>query len=116
MKFLISRIIGGLSAAAITTAGPGLPADFPLTPKLSACKPLVMGPEVICDWHAVADPHAVYVFYHAALPKAGYTLIPGGPELTTPREFGSIGFKKGNVQGAVSVVGTDVTIQVITGQ
>ncbi|MGH7632260.1 MAG: hypothetical protein ACRENC_00925, partial [Gemmatimonadaceae bacterium] len=63
------------SAAAPATTGPGLPSDFPLMKGLAACKPLVTGPEVTCEWHGV-NGHAVYTFYHAALPKAGYTLLP----------------------------------------
>ena len=55
-----------------TTAGPGLPADFPLAPGLSACKPTVVRGEMIfCEWHGV-DGHAIYTFYQEALPKAGY--------------------------------------------
>lgn len=51
-----------------TTAGPGLPADFPLAPGLSACKPIVVGGETVCEWHGV-DGHAIYTFYHDALPE-----------------------------------------------
>lgn len=101
------------AAAAVPTAGPGLPADFPLAPGLSACHPIVTGPEVICDWKGV-DGHAVYMFYHDALPKAGYTLLPGAGEQTSPSEMGAIGFKKGSVSGAITVRGTSVTIQVLT--
>lgn len=91
----------------------GLPADFPIAPGLSACHPIVTGPEVICDWKGV-DGHAVYMFYHDALPKAGYTLLPGAGEQTSPSEMGAIGFKKGSVSGAITVRGTSVTIQVLT--
>lgn len=125
------RVIAVLAAMAVTTAavptfgthdvavavaaaaGPGLPADFPLAPGLSACHPTVTGPEVICEWSGV-DGHAVYSFYHDALPKAGYTLLPGAGEQTSPREMGALGFKKGAVQGALTVRGTTATIQVIT--
>lgn len=95
-----------------TTAGPGLPADFPLAPGLSACKPLVSGGEIICEWHGV-DGHAVYTFYHEALPKAGYALLPGAMEgdVSKPSYRGAMGFKKGSAQGAVSIVRGDVTIQ-----
>lgn len=105
----------GPRTAVRSTAGPGLPADFPLAPGLSACRPIMQGPETICEWHGV-DGHAIYTFYHEALPKAGYTLLPGAGEVTTPHYLGAIGFKKGASQGAVSVTGTDLTIQIITGQ
>ena len=97
------------------TSGPGLPGDFPLAPGLQPCVPQVVGPEVICDWHHI-DGHAVYTFYSTALAKAGYTIAPGAGETTSPREFGAIGFKKGGIEGAVTVAGTDLTIQVIYGQ
>jgi hypothetical protein len=103
------------STTAPSTAGPGLPADFPLAPGLSACKPIVEGPEIICEWHGI-DGHAVYTFYHEALPKAGYTLIPGAAEVTTPGYLGVMGFTKGTSKGAVTVHGDDLTIQIITGQ
>jgi|HubBroStandDraft_2_1064218.scaffolds.fasta_scaffold15815_3 hypothetical protein len=96
-------------------SGPGLPGDFPLAPGLQPCVPQVVGPEVICDWHHI-DGHAVYTFYSTALVKAGYTIVPGAGEATSPREFGAIGFKKTGIQGAVTVVGTDLTIQVFYGQ
>jgi hypothetical protein len=32
--------------ALVATAGPGLPADFPLAPNLAACKPQVVGTNV----------------------------------------------------------------------
>lgn len=92
------------------TAGPGLPADFPLASGLSACKPIVVGGQIICQWHGV-DGHTIYTFYHEALPKAGYTLLPGAQEVTTPHYMGAIGFKKGSAQGAVSIAGGDLTIQ-----
>jgi hypothetical protein len=96
----------------VQRTGPGLPADFPLAPGLSACKPLVASGEIICEWHGV-DGHAVYTFYHEALPKAGYTLLPGALEgdVSTPSYRGAMGFKKGSAQGAVSIVGGDLTIQ-----
>ncbi len=102
------------SIVARATAGPGLPADFPLAPGLSACKPTVVSGEVICEWHGV-DGHAVYTFYHDALPKAGYTLLPGALEgdIGKPSYRGGMGFKKGTLQGAVSIVGGNVTIQIL---
>jgi hypothetical protein len=90
-----------------------LPADFPLAPKLAACHPVVSGPEVICEWHDVTDGHAVYTFYMQALPKAGYTILPGAQEVSSPGELAGIGFKKGGLQGAVTIARTDVTIQVL---
>lgn len=94
------------------TAGPGLPADFPLAPGLSVCKPIVASGEIICEWHGV-DGHAVYTFYHEALPKAGYTLLPGALEgdVSKPSYRGVMGFTKGSAQGAVSITGSDLTIQ-----
>jgi len=115
MLSAIARSVAAVFVAAATTAGPGLPADFPLMPGLARCKPIVQGPEVICQWHGI-DGHAVYTFYHDALPKAGYTLLPGAGETRSPHELGAIGFKKGDVQGAVTVAGGDVQIQVIAGQ
>ncbi|MEP6494822.1 MAG: hypothetical protein ABJF01_19200 [bacterium] len=92
-------------------AGPGLPADFPLVPGLSPCKPLVSGGEVICDWKGV-DGHAVYTFYHEALPKAGYTLLGAlEGDVSKPSYRGVMGFKKGSAQGAVSIAGSNLTIQ-----
>jgi len=95
-----------------TSAGPGLPADFPLAPGLSPCNPVVASGEIICEWHGV-DGHAIYTFYHEALPKAGYTLLPGALEgdVSKPSYRGAMGFKKGSAQGAVSIVGGDLTIQ-----
>ena len=101
-------LIAGI--ALVATVGPGLPADFPLAPHLAACKPMVLGPEVICQWHDT-DGHAVFTFYMRALPKAGYTILDGAQETTSPNELGAIGFTKGDVKGAVSITGTDVTIQ-----
>lgn len=101
-------------ATSASTAPPGLPADFPLAPGLSACKPIVVASEIICDWHGV-DGHAMYVFYHDALPKAGYTLLPGASEASQPHYLGVMGFKKGALQGAVSITGGDLTIQILTG-
>jgi len=100
------------SIALVATVGPGLPADFPLAPNLAACKPVVVSAEVICDWHN-ADGHAVFTFYMQALPKAGYTILPGAQEITSPNEQGVIGFKKAGVKGAVTVTGGDVSIQVL---
>jgi hypothetical protein len=101
-------------AASVTSAGPGLPSDFPLAPGLSACAPIVTGPEVICDWHNV-DGHAIYTFYHEALPKAGYTLN-AGQETLTPHYRGLLYFTKGKVKGAATILSTDLTIQTFTGQ
>jgi len=100
-------------SAAAATAGPGLPADFPLAPGLSACRPLVINHEVICDWHGV-DTRAVYDFYHDALPKAGYTLVGGKMDSSAPHEAGQLSFKKGAVTGAVLVIDSDLKIEVIT--
>lgn len=143
MKISIFRLVGALGAVMVTTAavpmcnkdgsesassqsaapataatnsatisGPGLPADFPLDPHLSACKPMMSGPEVICDWHKV-DGHEVYTFYHEALPKAGYTLLPGALEadVSKPSYRGVMAFKKGSAQGAVSISGGELSIQ-----
>ena len=98
-----------ISTAAPATAGPGLPADFPIPPGLSPCKPVMAGGEVICDWHGVVDGHAIYKFYLEALPKAGYTLLPGAQEVTTPHYMGAMGFKKGGGQGAVTIAGGDLS-------
>lgn len=100
-------------SAAAATAGPGLPADFPLAPGLSACLPLMVNHEVICDWHGV-DTRAVYDFYHDALPKAGYILDGGKMDRSAPHEPGQLSFKKGNVTGAVLVIDSDLKIEVIT--
>ena len=108
-----SSLIAGLVLAA--ALGPGLPADFPLAPSLPACKPIVSGPEVICDFEKV-DGHAVFTFYMQALPKAGYTILDGSAEQSTPKELGAIGFKKGDVQGAITITGSNVSIQVLYGQ
>jgi hypothetical protein len=104
-------------ASAVTSSGSGLPADFPLDPALSPCKPVIAGPEVICDWHGV-DGHQVYAFYIEALPKAGYGLIPGSIEgnVGKPSYRGAIRFKKGSVLGAVNISGGYVSIQLFTGQ
>jgi hypothetical protein len=100
-----------------STAGPGLPADFPLPPGLSPCKPLDAGGEIICEWHNV-DGHAMYNFYLGALPKAGYTLHPGAPKVMPPEYNGplSLGFKKGRAQGAVTVAAGTLTIQYLPHQ
>lgn len=100
-------------SAGAATAGPGLPADFPLAPGLSACVPLVVNHEVICDWHGVDTP-AIYDFYHDALPKAGYALVGGTMDRSAPHAPGQLSFKKGNVTGAVLVVDSDLKIEVIT--
>jgi hypothetical protein len=104
------------SAFAQAAGGAGLPNDFPVPPGLSPCKPLVVSREVICEWHNV-DQHAMYAFFLAALPKAGYTLLPGAQEAKTPTFYmAAIGFKKGNAQGAVSINGAkDLTVQVLLG-
>ncbi len=115
MTIFALRLIGALGAVMVTTAAatasPGLPADFPLAPGLSACKPVVSGGEIICDWHGV-DGHAVYTFYHAALPKAGYTLLGAlEGDVAKPSYRGVLGFKKGRAQGAVSIAGSNLSIQ-----
>ncbi|MEP6573794.1 MAG: hypothetical protein ABJD11_13910 [Gemmatimonadota bacterium] len=113
MNFASTTGLATAFALAITalSASPGLPADFPLAPGLSACKPRVVGGEVICDWHGV-DGHAVYTFYHEALPKAGYTLLGAlEGDVSKPSYRGVMGFKKGSAQGAVSIAGSDLTIQ-----
>lgn len=110
------QLIGAIAVAS-TTAGPGLPADFPLAPGLSACKPLVASTEVICTWHGV-DAHAIYQFYLTALPKAGYTILPGALKDSPPDYHGplALGFKKGSAQGAVTIAGGDLTIQYLPHQ
>ncbi|MDQ2931496.1 MAG: hypothetical protein M3Y05_11880 [Gemmatimonadota bacterium] len=61
--------------------------------------------------------HAMYTFYHDALPKAGYALLPGSDEANTPSNYmGAMGFKKGSIQGSVVIRGGDMTIQLISGQ
>ena len=104
------------STAALVTTGPGLPADFPLPPGLSPCKPLVASGEIICEWHG-QDGRAIYKFYLAALPKAGYTLIRAKEE--PPPDYNGVlglGFKKGKAQGAVTIARGDLTIQYLPGQ
>lgn len=100
-------------SAAAATAGSGLPADFPMAPGLSACRPIVVNHEIICDWHGVDTP-AIYDFYHDALPKAGYALVGGKMDRSAPHEPGQISFKKGNVTGAVLVIDSDLKIEVIS--
>jgi hypothetical protein len=112
MEATMTRLHPLIAIAVVATAGPGLPADFPVAPKLSACKPTVIAQEVICDWHNV-DGHAVFTFYMQALPKAGYTILPGAAEIPSQNEQAVIGFKKGDVKGAISITGADVTIQVL---
>lgn len=107
-----SAVNATVATTLVASSGSGLPADFPMAPGLSACKAIVSGGEVICEWHGV-DGHAIYTFYHEALPKAGYTLLPGALEgdVAKPSYRGGMGFKKGSAQGAVSIVGGDLTIQ-----
>lgn len=107
MSGAVSANSASLSAP---TAGPGLPADFPIAPGLSPCKPVDASGEIICEWHNV-NGHAIYTFYHDALPKAGYTILPGAQEVTASHYMGAIGFKKGSAKGAVSIAGGDLTIQ-----
>ena len=92
----------------------GLPSDFPLPPGLSPCKPHIVSKEIICEWHNV-DQHAMYAFYIAALPKAGYTLLPGAQEAKTPTFYmAAMGFKKGSTTGAVTINGgKDLMVQVL---
>jgi hypothetical protein len=107
----------GASAFAQSATGvTGLPGDFPLPPGLSPCKPVIISKEVMCEWHNV-DQHAMYAFYFAALPKAGYTLLPGAQEANTPTFYlAAIGFTKGSVQGAVTINGgKDLIVQVLVG-
>ena len=101
-----------ISTAAPATSGPGLPADFPLPPGLSPCKPLVASGEIICEWRGV-DENATYKFYLEALPKAGYTLLPGTLKVLPPDYHGylALGFKKGSAQGAVTLVSGKLSIQ-----
>jgi hypothetical protein len=100
--------------AQASAGGTGLPADFPVPPGLSPCKPQVVGGEVICEWHNV-DQHATYAFYLAALPKAGYTLLPGAREANGASYYlAAIGFKKGKTQGALTINSAkDLTVQVL---
>jgi hypothetical protein len=131
MKHQISRMVAALvfpmlnvaflmrdvpAFAQGTTAVTGLPSDFPLPPGLSPCKPVIMSKEVICEWHNV-DQHAMYAFYLAALPKAGYTLLPGAQEAKTPTFYlAAMGFTKGSAQGAVTINGgKDLIVQVLLG-
>lgn len=90
--------------------GPGLPADFPIAPGLSPCKPHNASGEIICEWHNV-DEHAMFTFYRDALPKAGYTLLHGAQEAPGPHYMGGMGFKKGSAKGAVTIAGGTLTIQ-----
>jgi hypothetical protein len=97
-----------------TAGGTGLPADFPVPPGLSPCKPLMVSGQVICEWHNV-DQHAMYAFYLAALPKAGYILLPGAQEANEGTYYlAAIGFTKGKTQGALTINSAkDLTIQVL---
>jgi hypothetical protein len=99
------------------TAGPGLPADFPLPSGLSPCKPLNASGEIICEWHNV-DGRAIYKFYLEALPKAGYTLLPGAQKLPPPDYKGpwGLGFRKGGAQGGLTIAGGTLTIQYLPHQ
>lgn len=112
-----AAICSAAAFAQSATGGAGLPADFPIPPGLSPCKPLVMSKEVICEWHNV-DQHAMYAFFIAALPRAGYTVLPGAQEAKTATFYlAAIGFKKSGLQGAVTITGgKDMTIQVLSGQ
>ena len=131
MKHQISRSVAALAFLILNVASlmcdvpafaqgatgvTGLPSDFPLPPGLSPCKPVIISKEVICEWHNV-DQHATYAFYLAALPKAGYTLLPGAQETNTPTFYlAAMGFKKGSAQGAVTINGgKDLTVQVLLG-
>jgi hypothetical protein len=80
---------------------------------LKPCKPLVASGEIICDWHGVADGAAIYKFFLKALPKAGYTLLPGTLKEVPPNYHGylGLGFKKGTAQGAVTIASGDLSIQ-----
>ena len=97
-------------------AGGGLPADFPIPPSLGPCKPVVVSGETICEWHNV-DQHALYMFFLVALPKAGYTLLPGALEVDTQTfHMAAIGFSKGNAKGALTINGArDLVIQFLPG-
>ncbi|HWT44333.1 MAG TPA: hypothetical protein VN085_00150 [Vicinamibacterales bacterium] len=113
-----------ISTAALATAGPGLPADFPIPPGLTPCKPLDASGEIICDWHGVADGVAIYKWYLEALPKAAYTLLPNRESLAATLKalppdyhgFLSLGFKKGSAQGAVTIVSGKLSIQYLPHQ
>ena len=114
------RVTGVLICCALvfaqaTPASAGLPADFPVPPGLSPCKPLVMGREVICEWHNV-ERHAIYAFYLAALPKAGYTLLPGAGEVNqAPYYLAEIGFTKGKTKGALRIDSAkDLKVQILS--
>jgi hypothetical protein len=108
----------GLWFSPAMAGGAGLPADFPLPPGLSPCNPIVMdgknkeGRQIDCEWHNV-DQHAVYTFYLAALPKAGYTLLPGAQEVDQPSfHMAAIYFEKGKYKGAMIINGAkDLTVQ-----
>lgn len=109
-------LFGTAAFAQGPTGGLNLPDDFPVPAGLGKCKPLVISREVICQWHNV-DQHATYVFYLAALPKAGYILLPGAQETRTPTFYmAGMGFKKGTVQGAVTIDrDRDLKVQVLHG-
>jgi hypothetical protein len=131
MKYRINCMVAGLAFPMLSvaflmcdgsafaqgaTGVTGLPSDFPIPPGLSPCKPVIVSKEVICEWHNV-DQHATYAFYLAALPKAGYTLLPGAQEAKTPTFYmAAIGFTKGSSQGAVTINGgKDLIVQVLLG-
>jgi hypothetical protein len=59
------------------------------------------------------DGHAIYTFYRAALPKAGYAVNDSSGEVFTPHYLAIMSFKKGDLQGAITIPGTDLTIQVV---
>jgi hypothetical protein len=113
----VALLMCDVSAFAQGAAGvTGLPGDFPLPPGLSPCKPVILSKEVTCEWHNV-DQHAMYTFFLAALPKAGYTLLPGAQEAKTPTFYmAAMGFTKGSAQGAVTINGgKDLIVQVFFG-
>jgi hypothetical protein len=53
----------------------------------------------------------MFTFYKDALPKAGYTLLPGAQEAPGAHYMAGMGFKKGSAKGAVSIAGGDLTVQ-----
>jgi hypothetical protein len=119
-RIVKSLLLTGVSICCVfvfsqaTAGGTGLPADFPVPPGLTPCKPLVVGGEVICTWHNV-DQHAMYAFFLAALPKAGYILLPGAQEANEATYYlAAIGFTKGKTQGALTINSAkDLTVQVL---
>jgi hypothetical protein len=105
------------AAATPASAAPGLPADFPIAPGLSPCNPRDAGGEIICEWHNV-DGHAIYKFYLEALPKAGYTVLPGMKQVPPPDYKGplGLGFRKGSAQGGLTIASGTLTIQYLPHQ